>query len=174
VRKALAVALVALTGCGGASGGGGSPKASIVDPNGNPPLVSSLEVEPGTGKLLVTTNRGFFRVDPKAHQRRRDREGAQRARRRLPRGPADRAQDAARLGPPRREPHAARVGADDVPLAGRRRQVAPARAFPRRALCLAGAWRALPRGRRREHLGLGRRRGQLEPGRPRARASRRG
>ena len=69
MRKALALALVALAGCGGGSEGGGSPKTtgapSIVDPNGSSPLVNSLEVEPGSGKLLVTTNRGFFRVDPK-------------------------------------------------------------------------------------------------------------
>ena len=38
--------------------------SSIVDPNGAPPLVNSLEVDPSTGELLVTTNRGFFRVDP--------------------------------------------------------------------------------------------------------------
>ncbi len=66
----LALALVALAGCGGGSGGGSGSKASatsIVDPNGGSPLVNSLEVEPGTGtgKLLVTTNRGFFRVDPR-------------------------------------------------------------------------------------------------------------
>jgi photosystem II stability/assembly factor-like uncharacterized protein len=70
VRQALlALTLVALAGCGGGSGGGsGSPAssaASIVDSQGSPPLVNSLEVEPGTGKLLITTNRGFFRVDPR-------------------------------------------------------------------------------------------------------------
>jgi hypothetical protein len=69
MRKALlALALVALAGCGGTETSG-APKASagasIVDPNGSAPLVNSLEVEPGTGKLLVTTNRGFFRIDPK-------------------------------------------------------------------------------------------------------------
>jgi len=67
MRKALALALVALAGCGG--GSEDRPKApaaaSIVDPEGSSPLVNSLEVEPGSGKLLVTTNRGFFRVDPK-------------------------------------------------------------------------------------------------------------
>jgi photosystem II stability/assembly factor-like uncharacterized protein len=62
------VALVALAGCGGGSegdAGAKAPAAAIVDPRGASPLVNSLEVEPGTGKLLVTTNRGFFRVDPK-------------------------------------------------------------------------------------------------------------
>jgi hypothetical protein len=67
---ALALALAALAGCGGGSGGGGGggPDAAngsaIVDPEGEQPLVNSLEVEPGTDHLLVTTNRGFFRVDP--------------------------------------------------------------------------------------------------------------
>jgi hypothetical protein len=69
VRRALlALALVALAGCGGGSSGDSgstAPAASIVDPQGSPPLVNSLEVEPGTGKLLITTNRGFFRVDPR-------------------------------------------------------------------------------------------------------------
>jgi hypothetical protein len=68
MRKGLlALALVALAGCGGGSDGAVSAKgaASIVDPAGSSPLVNSLEVEPGTGKLLVTTNRGFFRIDPK-------------------------------------------------------------------------------------------------------------
>ena len=69
MRKALALALVALAGCGGGSEDARTPPASgaasIVDPKGSLPLVNSLEVEPGTGKLLVTTNRGFFRVDRK-------------------------------------------------------------------------------------------------------------
>jgi hypothetical protein len=68
MRKGLpALALVVLVGCGGGSAGGGAGAkgaTSIVDPQGTAPLVNSLEVEPGTGKLLVTTNRGFFRVDP--------------------------------------------------------------------------------------------------------------
>jgi hypothetical protein len=55
-----ALALAALAGCGG------TPKAtssnSIVDPQGNTPLVNSLELEPATGDLLLTTNRGFFRI----------------------------------------------------------------------------------------------------------------
>ena len=68
MRKALALALVALAGCGGGSEDARSPRpsgaASIVDPKGSLPLVNSLEVEPRTGKLLVTTNRGFFRIAP--------------------------------------------------------------------------------------------------------------
>ncbi len=64
MRKALALALVALAGCGSqdSSAPKASSAASIVDPNGSSPLVNSLEVEPGSGALLVTTNRGFFRI----------------------------------------------------------------------------------------------------------------
>lgn len=63
------LALATLAGCGGgqesgAAGKQAAPASAIVDPEGSSPLVNSLEVEPGTGKLLVTTNRGFFRVDP--------------------------------------------------------------------------------------------------------------
>lgn len=69
MRKALGLVLVALAGCGGSEDAGSTakpaPASAIVDPQGSSPLVNSLEVEPGTGKLLVTTNRGFFRVDPK-------------------------------------------------------------------------------------------------------------
>jgi hypothetical protein len=209
VRKALlALALVALAGCGGGSESGGSGSkpgpASIVDPNGNPPLVNSLEVEPGTGKLLVTTNRGFFRVDPKGGDAERI-SGAAIAKGRsvpvggflevLPTGPRTllgsghpdrkgvlpeflgvmRSEDAgrtwtviARLGEADLHRMVLKGGKLYAFDAGRRRQVAPARACPRHALRLAGGGRALPRGRRREHLGLGRRRGQLEAGRPRA------
>ena len=68
MRRLAALALLALAGCGGSggdSGGGGKASgSSIVDPDGQAPLVNSLEVEPGSGKLLVTTNRGFFRIAP--------------------------------------------------------------------------------------------------------------
>jgi hypothetical protein len=68
VGRALAAALAAaaaLAGCGGAARPARAPADSIVDSRGAQPLVNSLEVEPGTGDLLVTTNRGFFRVDPR-------------------------------------------------------------------------------------------------------------
>jgi hypothetical protein len=62
---ALALGLL-LAGCGGGGAGGGAPsRDSIVGPRGASPLVNSLEPEPGTGDLLVTTNRGFFRIDPR-------------------------------------------------------------------------------------------------------------
>jgi hypothetical protein len=65
-RLAVLGALAALVGCGGSDGPaspGGSASA-IVDPQGPKPLVNSLEVEPGSGTLLITTNRGFFRIAP--------------------------------------------------------------------------------------------------------------
>ena len=72
MRNALAAVAVAvaLAGCGDGSDGRSSPQAArapaIVDPQGSTPLVNSLEVEPGSGELLVTTNRGFFRIDPRS------------------------------------------------------------------------------------------------------------
>jgi photosystem II stability/assembly factor-like uncharacterized protein len=69
VRRLAALALLALAGCGGSGGGDGgadgrASATSIVDRDGQAPLVNSLEVEPGSGALLVTTNRGFWRVTP--------------------------------------------------------------------------------------------------------------
>ena len=71
MRRALALGLLALAGCGGGSGAGGDggdagsgAASAIVDPAGGSPAVNSLEVEPGTGDLLITTNRGFFHIDP--------------------------------------------------------------------------------------------------------------
>ena len=65
-RLAVLLALLAPAGCGGSAEKPGSAgKASaIVDPRGGPSLVNSLEVEPGSGTLLITTNRGFFRIVP--------------------------------------------------------------------------------------------------------------
>lgn len=65
-RFAVIVALV-LAGCGSSGGSGGDPARSdrLVDFSKKPPYVNSLETDPETGDLLITTNRGFFRVDPK-------------------------------------------------------------------------------------------------------------
>jgi len=65
------VALAALTGCGGGSTSREAPPkatSSIVDLKGSQPFVNSLEVEPTSGKLLITTNRGFFRIDPESRR----------------------------------------------------------------------------------------------------------
>jgi hypothetical protein len=67
-RPLLAAALLAaLAGCGS---GSGDPAASasrsdrLVDFSKKPPYVNSLERDEQTGELLLTTNRGFYRVDP--------------------------------------------------------------------------------------------------------------
>ena len=61
-RSAALLALLALAGCGDA--GGPPPAGALVDPEAESPLLSSLEVEPGSGALVVTTNRGLFRLPP--------------------------------------------------------------------------------------------------------------
>ncbi|WP_372790640.1 WD40/YVTN/BNR-like repeat-containing protein [Paraconexibacter sp.] len=75
-RTRTALALVAvgalLTGCGsdrlsGPEGGGASQAAGagnrLVDLEQQPPYVNSLGVDPRTEDLLLSTNRGFFRID---------------------------------------------------------------------------------------------------------------
>jgi Photosynthesis system II assembly factor YCF48 len=37
----------------------------LVDLAAKPPLVNALDIDPGSGEFLLTTNRGFFRIDPK-------------------------------------------------------------------------------------------------------------
>ncbi len=64
---AAAIAAVALAGCGGSGGGSAeAPKSSrLVDLEAKPPLVNALDIDPADGRFLLTTNRGFFRIDPK-------------------------------------------------------------------------------------------------------------
>jgi BNR/Asp-box repeat len=59
--RAVSVAALALliVGCGSDGSESGS---SLVDP-GNPPPINSLELDPGGDALLLTTNRGFYRVE---------------------------------------------------------------------------------------------------------------
>jgi hypothetical protein len=66
MRRAVAVASLLLAGCGGAGGGAEKGRSDrLVDFNRKPPYVNSLETDPKTGDLLLTTNRGFYRADPK-------------------------------------------------------------------------------------------------------------
>ena len=70
MRRALALlaAAAALAGCGGDDAGGGeSAKRSdrLVDFSKEPPFVNALEIDPADGDFLLTTNRGFYRIDAK-------------------------------------------------------------------------------------------------------------
>ena len=68
----IALAATLLAGCGGDSGGTATATDSAelavpwVDPDGDPPIVGGLTVNPADGTLLMTTNTGMFRVDQDA------------------------------------------------------------------------------------------------------------
>jgi hypothetical protein len=68
---ALAAACALLAGCGDDGSGGESAAPAdakrsdrLVDFSGQPPWVNALDVDPKTGDYLLTTNRGFWRIDP--------------------------------------------------------------------------------------------------------------
>jgi hypothetical protein len=74
MRRALA--LVALAAACGAAGCGDSAESAgrsdrLVDFSKRPPFVNSLERDEQSGEFLVTTNRGFFRIDPETDSVRR-------------------------------------------------------------------------------------------------------
>ena len=62
--------LVAAAGCGGDRPRGWHARGSrplsdrLVDLSKDPPYVNALDVDPATGDYLMTTNRGFWRIDP--------------------------------------------------------------------------------------------------------------
>jgi hypothetical protein len=65
----LAVVAVVVAGCGDQAGSAGTPAAHplsdrLVDLDQKPPFVNALDVDPETGEYLLTTNRGFWRIDP--------------------------------------------------------------------------------------------------------------
>jgi sortilin (neurotensin receptor 3) len=67
----IALAATLLAGCGGDDSGGSTSDPSDlavpwVDPDGDPPIVGGLTVNPGDGTLLMTTNTGMFRITPEA------------------------------------------------------------------------------------------------------------
>ena len=75
-RAGLAAVLVALSGaagCGGEDADRSGLSDRLVDLSAKPPYVNSLELDPASGELLLTTNRGFFRVDPESDEVRRQR-----------------------------------------------------------------------------------------------------
>jgi photosystem II stability/assembly factor-like uncharacterized protein len=64
----LALALAAaLTGCGGDGGGDAGAEESLrtpwVDPDGDPPYIGALSVNPADGALFLASNTGLFRID---------------------------------------------------------------------------------------------------------------
>jgi hypothetical protein len=67
MRRAVATALAAVlcaAGCGDSSSGDSRRSSELVDLSKRPPFVNSLERDEETGEFLLTTNRGFFRIDP--------------------------------------------------------------------------------------------------------------
>jgi photosystem II stability/assembly factor-like uncharacterized protein len=58
----LAAAALAATGCGSDTSSGKSTR--LVDLSKKPPFVNSLDIDPENGDFLLTTNRGFWRIDP--------------------------------------------------------------------------------------------------------------
>jgi len=60
-------ALAALAGCGSGRLDDRPQERSgrLVDFSKKPPFVNGLDLEPGTRNLLLSTNRGFFRIDPR-------------------------------------------------------------------------------------------------------------
>jgi hypothetical protein len=67
MRGAAALALAAglcAAGCGDSSSGDAGRSDRLVDFSKRPPFVNSLERDEESGEFLLTTNRGFFRVDP--------------------------------------------------------------------------------------------------------------
>ncbi len=64
------LAAVLLAGCGGQAAEGPAAAATrsdrLVDFSKKPPYVNALDLDPEDGSLLLTTNKGFWRIDPKA------------------------------------------------------------------------------------------------------------
>ena len=64
------MALLAATaaGCGSGEDDNAALSDRLVDFSKRPPYVNSLELDSRNGELLMTTNRGFFRIDPETDQ----------------------------------------------------------------------------------------------------------
>ena len=58
-------------GCGDSSDERPGRSGRLVDFSKRPPFVNSLERDPESGEFLLTTNRGFFRIDPETDSVRR-------------------------------------------------------------------------------------------------------
>src|SRR5215207_2551346 len=70
MRSTLLLALLLLAclpaGCGGGSDSSADSDAALavpwVDPDGDPPYIGSLSVNPGDGSLFMATNTGLFQI----------------------------------------------------------------------------------------------------------------
>jgi hypothetical protein len=74
MRRALALVLagaLGAAGCGDSSEQAAGTSDRLVDFSKRPPFVNSLEHDEQTGEFLLTTNRGFFRIDPESDEVRR-------------------------------------------------------------------------------------------------------
>ena len=74
-RPALAAlaASLALAGCGESGRGSGDGPAEaassrVVDLAADPPFVNALELDERSGELMLTTNKGYFRIDPETDE----------------------------------------------------------------------------------------------------------
>ena len=69
VLLAGALCCLVLAGCGGEQAGSSPGKATrsdrLVDFSKKPPYVNALDIDPATDDFLLTTNRGFWRIDSK-------------------------------------------------------------------------------------------------------------
>lgn len=76
-RRALFVlvlfAAIPVGGCGSDEDSSEGLSDRLVDFSKKPPYVNSLELDPSGDELLMTTNRGFFRIDPETDEVRRQR-----------------------------------------------------------------------------------------------------
>jgi hypothetical protein len=68
LRAIIAALALALGGCGTAYDAPGTSQRSsrLVDFTKKPPYVNALDIDPRSEDFLLTTNRGFFRIDPKS------------------------------------------------------------------------------------------------------------
>jgi hypothetical protein len=70
----IALAATLLAGCGGGDSGPSTATDTAdlavpwVDPDGDPPIVGGLTVNPADGTLLMTTNTGMFRIEQDAEK----------------------------------------------------------------------------------------------------------
>ena len=68
VLLAGALGLLLLAGCSGQQDGGAAKRTRsdrLVDFSKKPPFVNALDIDPASKEFLLTTNRGFFRIDPR-------------------------------------------------------------------------------------------------------------